>query len=192
MRKKDIVWWILAVVIIVAFYALITVGMLSNMDVDVMPTPSPTPIASPMPAPAPSPREVPKVVWIPEYSKADDVLVTAYCSCEICCGEWASKRPLDDNGNQIVYGATGKVLQAGRSVAVHPDFIPYGSYIYVQNPVTGRWDEFMAEDRSPSTNHVDVYYSNHQLALDSGYGNTATIYWSNEPLDMELVLSDGE
>lgn len=31
--------------------------------------------------------------------------ITAYCSCEICCEQYADNRPLDENGNEIVYGA---------------------------------------------------------------------------------------
>ena len=38
--------------------------------------------------------------------------ITAYCSCEKCCGEWAKNRP-----NGIVYGAAGVELKAGVSCA---------------------------------------------------------------------------
>ena len=34
--------------------------------------------------------------------------LTAYCSCEKCCGIWAKNRPMDENGEQIVLGASGE------------------------------------------------------------------------------------
>lgn len=34
-----------------------------------------------------------------------DFVATAYCSCEKCCGVWATMRELDDNGEPIVQGA---------------------------------------------------------------------------------------
>lgn len=192
MRKKSNVgWWVLAFVVIIIAYMVIAAGMLINMGAN-LPTTTPTPTPTATPEPTPSPSLEPEIVWMPEHWVADNVRVTAYCGCSICCGEWASNRPLDSNGNEIVYGATGEVLQSGRSVAVNPRFIPFGSYVYIPNPATGEWDEFVADDKSPNLNHIDVYYSNHQAALASGYSGKYTIYWSNEPLDMELVLGDSD
>ena len=36
--------------------------------------------------------------------------LTAYCSCSLCCGKWANNRPVDENGNEIVYGSIGERL----------------------------------------------------------------------------------
>lgn len=43
--------------------------------------------------------------------------VTAYCACELCCGEWAKNRPTDELGNPIVIGASNDVLITNVSVA---------------------------------------------------------------------------
>ena len=47
--------------------------------------------------------------YIGEYT------VTAYCSCEQCCGIWALNRPLNEQGQPIVYGAAGVELTSGYS-----------------------------------------------------------------------------
>lgn len=114
---------------------------------------------------------------------AHDVRLTAYCSCEICCGYWATVRPLDENGNQIVYTSTGARCVQGETVAVDPEFIPHGSYVYVRDPHTETWREYRATDTSPAANHVDVYFSDHAAALRSGYGGWGTVYWAAEPVD---------
>ena len=88
--------------------------------------------------------------------------LTAYCSCEKCCGIWAKNRPLDENGNEIVYGASGAVLVAGRSVAVDPSVIPYGSEIEIGG------DKYRADDCGGAIkgNRIDVYFDDHQSALE--------------------------
>ena len=50
--------------------------------------------------------------------------ITAYCSCEKCCGEWAKNRP-----NGIVYGAAGVELKAGVSCASP---LPLGTAVEVE------------------------------------------------------------
>lgn len=88
--------------------------------------------------------------------------LTAYCSCEKCCGIWAKNRPLDENGNEIVYGASGRVLVAGRSVAVDPSVIPYGSEIEIGGK------KYSADDCGGAIkgNRIDVYFDDHQSALE--------------------------
>lgn len=103
--------------------------------------------------------------------------ITGYCGCEICCGEWGKDRPKDAYGIEIVYGALGIRLQPDRSVAVDPNVIPYRSNVYIG----GR--EFVAEDRGPNGNHVDIYHlthseASHEIALN--LSGTATVYWSED------------
>lgn len=90
--------------------------------------------------------------------------LTAYCSCEKCCGKWAKSRPIDENGNTIVYGSTGAVLEAGMSIAVDPEVIPYGSEVVINNHT------YKADDCGGAIkgNHIDVYFDNHQDALIFG------------------------
>lgn len=122
-----------------------------------------------------------------KFNIAYDVRITAYCSCEICCGYWATVRPVDEYGNQIVYTSTGARAVQGITVAVDPEWIPHGSYVYVQDPFTGAWLEYRATDTSPETNHVDIYYSDHEAAKQSGYGGYGTVYWTAESVDMETL-----
>ena len=90
--------------------------------------------------------------------------LTAYCSCEKCCGIWATKRPIDENGNQIVYGSSGAILEAGISVSVDPSVISYGSEIEMNGK------RYIAHDCGGSIkgNRIDVYFENHQDALEFG------------------------
>ena len=90
--------------------------------------------------------------------------VTAYCSCEKCCGEWANNRPLDENGNPIVYGASGEQLIADYSIAVDTNLFSFGEIVLIN----GR--EYICHDRgSAITNKsIDIYMSSHEKALQWG------------------------
>ena len=90
--------------------------------------------------------------------------VTAFCSCEKCCGEWALNRPKDENGKDIVYGSTGTALVAGTSIAVDPSVIPYGSQVEINGHT------YTAHDTGGAINgnRIDVYFDNHQDALNFG------------------------
>ena len=124
-----------------------------------------------------------------KISVAHNVRLTAYCPCEICCGYWAVIRPVDEYGNKIVYTSTGALAVQGGTVAVNPQFIPHGSYVYVQDPYTEEWREYRATDTSGTMNHVDIFFNDHTAALHSGYGGYGTVYWSAEPLDMETLAN---
>lgn len=99
--------------------------------------------------------------------------LTAYCSCSLCCGEWANNRPLDENGNKIVYGSIGERLKEGYSVAVDPTIIPYQSKVIINDNV------YEAQDCGGAIkeNRIDVYFENHDDALEFGvqYAEVFTI-----------------
>lgn len=90
--------------------------------------------------------------------------LTAYCSCEKCCGKWALNRPKDENGKDIVYGSTGTFLVAGTSIATDPSVIPYGSQVEINGHI------YTAHDTGGAIqgNRIDVYFDNHQDALNFG------------------------
>lgn len=90
--------------------------------------------------------------------------LTAYCSCEKCCGSYAKNRPVDENGKQIVYGSSGEVLKEGISIAVDTKVIPFGSKVVIDN------NEYIAHDTGGAikSNKIDVYFEDHQRALDFG------------------------
>lgn len=87
--------------------------------------------------------------------------VTAYCQCQICCG----KDPSDP-----AYGitATGTVATQGRTIAVDPDVIGYGSVVYFEG-IDG-FGGYVAEDTGSSTrgNHIDLFFNEHKEALEWG------------------------
>lgn len=93
--------------------------------------------------------------------------VTAYCACEKCCGIWATKRPLDANGNPIVYGASGSVLTPGYSIATDPSVIPYGTEVYING------NKYIAEDCGGAIkgNRIDIYMGSHDKARAWGVQN---------------------
>lgn len=90
--------------------------------------------------------------------------LTAYCSCAKCCGKYAYNRPVDENGNEIVYGSIGERLIAGTSIAVDPNVIPYGTEVIIDGHT------YIAHDTGGAIdgNHIDVYFDNHQDALNFG------------------------
>lgn len=90
--------------------------------------------------------------------------VVAYCSCFECCGPWALDRPLDENGEPIVYTASGARAKAGVTVAVDPDVIPLGSKVYIDGL---GW--YVAQDTGAFSGKViDVYMKDHAAACEFG------------------------
>lgn len=90
--------------------------------------------------------------------------LTAYCPCSECCGKWANNRPVDKNGNTIVYGSTGEKLVAGVSIAVDPDVIPYGTEVIING------NTYKAQDcgNGIKGNDIDIYMLDHDDALEFG------------------------
>lgn len=101
---------------------------------------------------------VPKTISLGEFK------LTAYCSCEKCCDGWANKRPIDENGNKIVYGSIGEELIEGTSIAVDPNVIPYGTKVIIND------NTYIAQDTGGKIdgNRIDVYHNNHQKAREFG------------------------
>lgn len=88
--------------------------------------------------------------------------ITAYCSCEICCGKWAENRP-----DGIVYGASGEELVAGVSCASP---LPFGTVVEIEGVGT-----YIVQDRTSSwvvdkygENLIDIYFDDHEAAREFG------------------------
>ena len=81
--------------------------------------------------------------------------LTYYCACTECCGEYA---------NGIT--ATGTKATQGRTIAVDPSVIPYGSEVIIGNRV------YIAEDCGGAIkgNRIDIYMDSHEDALSQGLG----------------------
>lgn len=76
-----------------------------------------------------------------------DFLITGYCGCYEC-SEGYGKRT-----------ACGGICQEGRTIAVDPDVIPYGSKVKIE----GLCGIYVAEDTGGMINgdHIDVYFEEH-------------------------------
>lgn len=81
--------------------------------------------------------------------------LTYYCACPICCGEYA---------NGIT--ATGTVATEGRTIAVDPSVIPYGTQVIINGNV------YTAEDCGGAIkdNRIDIYMNSHEACLSQGVG----------------------
>ena len=95
----------------------------------------------------------------PELVSLGNFKITYYCACEICCGSWANNRP-----NGIVYTASGAVAEAGKTIAVDPDVIPYGTEVVIDGHT------YIAEDSGSAIKDkkIDIYCDSHQAALELG------------------------
>lgn len=78
--------------------------------------------------------------------------VTAYCPCKKCCGK----------SDGIT--ATGVKATQGRTIAVDPRYIPYGTEVTING------NTYVAEDCGGAIkgNRIDIYFDSHQEALAFG------------------------
>ena len=84
--------------------------------------------------------------------------VTAYCSCEKCCGKWAT---INGGG----YTASGTKVKEGRTIAVYKNQIPFGTKVTIEGMGT-----YIAEDTGSAIkeNCIDIYFDSHEEALQFG------------------------
>lgn len=84
--------------------------------------------------------------------------MTHYCPCERCCGRWSDG-----------ITATGTKATEGRTIAVDPSVIPYGTEVEVWYE-DGSKARYIAEDCGSAIvgNRIDVFMNNHDEALDKG------------------------
>lgn len=94
----------------------------------------------------------------------NEMIITAYCPCEKCCGVYATNRHKDKDGNDIVLTASGKEAKAGRTVAVDPRYIPYGTEIIIDGQT------YIAEDCGGAIkgDRIDIYFDSHSEAVSFG------------------------
>mgnify|MGYP004646784627 CR=1 FL=1 len=90
--------------------------------------------------------------------------LTAYCPCAKCCGKTDG------------ITATGTAAAEGRTIAVDPAVIPYGSAVtlYYED---GTVHTYTAEDCGGGIkgNRLDIYFDDHQAALQFGV-QSAMVY----------------
>ena len=87
----------------------------------------------------------------PAYTEIK-VTATAYCPCAKCCGK----------ADGIT--ATGTKATAGRTIAVDPSVIPYGTKVKING------NTYVAEDCGGAVkgNKIDIYFNTHEEALQFG------------------------
>lgn len=87
-----------------------------------------------------------------QYESLGEYTLTAYCSCSYCSGGWGSKT------------AIGTTCKAGKTIAVDPKVIPYGTTVRINGK------DYVAEDCGGGIkgNHIDIYFNSHQECLEFG------------------------
>ena len=93
-----------------------------------------------------------------------EFVLTAYCPCEKCCGQYGVNRPMDENGDLIVYGAYGQRLEAGVSIATDPNVIGFNQEVYINGTI------YKAHDTGGNIkgNKIDIYMADHDEAIEFG------------------------
>lgn len=90
--------------------------------------------------------------------------LTAYCPCAKCCGKTDG------------ITSTGTTATEGRTIAVDPRVIPYGSTVTIYF-ADGTSHTYTAEDCGGAIkeNRIDVFFADHQAAREFGV-QTAYVY----------------
>lgn len=83
----------------------------------------------------------------------EDYTLTAYCSCEKCCGK----------SDGIT--ASGTIATPGRTVAVDTTNIPYGTTVEIDG-----FGTYVAEDCGCAIkgNRIDIFFADHEQAMNFG------------------------
>lgn len=104
-----------------------------------------------------------KIKTLDGYENLGEFTLTAYCGCTTCSGNW---------GNLT---ATGTKTKAGRTIAVDPKVIPYGTKVIINK------HEYIAEDCGGGIKgkHIDIYFDDHSDAVKFGKQKT-TVYKRKE------------
>ena len=91
-----------------------------------------------------------------EWKYLGEFKITSYCGGECCNGKWAGTT------------STGVVPKAGRTIAVAPWIIPYGSEVMIE----GLDNIYIAEDTGGFANRndyqIDLFSSSHERAMEWG------------------------
>lgn len=114
------------------------------------------------------PAQEPEIIPIevaPGLKALGTFKVTHYCPCAKCCGQYA---------NGIT--STGVTATEGRTIAVDPKVIPYGSQVLVRY-ADGSEYTYIAEDCGGAIkgNRLDVFVASHDTALAAGV-KTAEVF----------------
>lgn len=100
--------------------------------------------------PAPITTEAAEEIPVKRFISLGVYKCTAYCPCEKCCA-----------GSADGITATGTEATQGRTIAVDPTVIPYGTTVWINGK------PYVAEDCGGAikNNRIDVYFDSHADAL---------------------------
>lgn len=93
------------------------------------------------------------IVEEPILTYVGNWITTAYCPCELCCGDYATG-----------YTASGTLATEGRTVATFD--LPFGTKIYIDG-----LGEFIVEDNGVEGGWIDIFFNSHEDALNYGMRN---------------------
>ena len=151
----------------IAFVLMIGILLGSAVTAQTEETDKPEPVEARVVQYDPPPTPMPEIIAEePVRRLHGSCRITAFCACSVCCGEWANNRPLDENGNPIVYGASGKELTPGVSVACS---LPYGTKLEIDGlpgtyVVEDRTAEWIQDKYNGMT--VDIYMPTHEACYE--------------------------
>ena len=95
-----------------------------------------------------------------------------YCSCSACYEQYVSNRPIDKDGNEIVYTVSEKIAKSDYTIEADPSVLPYGAIVYING------QKYEAQDCGGAIkgNSIDIYFDNHEDARKFGvqYTNVFT------------------
>lgn len=104
----------------------------------------------------------PVVAVEPEPVSLGEFKITHYCACPKCCGK-------DESDPWYGITSTGTRATEGRTIAVDPKVIPYGSEVLLRY-ADGTEHTYIAEDCGGAikSKRIDVYMDSHRAALVEG------------------------
>lgn len=112
----------------------------------------------------------------PEPESLGEFVLTAYCPCVKCCGEWSAEHPSRVGTDYIQKTASGTIPTAGRTISVDTSVIPFGTTVIIHG------HEYVAEDRGGAIkgNKIDIFFDDHNEALEFGRQTAEVFITSNK------------
>lgn len=97
------------------------------------------------------------------YTYVGEFVLTAYCPCPICCGQWS---------NMITpTTASGAIAVQGVTIAADTSVLPFGTRVNINGQI------YTVQDTGGAIkgNRIDIFFNNHQEALQFGR-RSASVY----------------
>ena len=171
-RRLRIIFLFLLGALLTVFLARVDAGGKQEQVTVKLENPAPPTAPAAFEAEAQEPGQVNQDEELP-LSYLGEFRITHYCACKECCGK-------DESDPWYGITATGTVATEGRTIAVDPDVIPYGSRVAVFCD-DGRIVEYVAEDCGGAVDglEVDVFIADHDRAWNLGV-KSGSVYIVNE------------